>query len=139
MWANKADSACHSCYPSGPHPIPRYYTDTRNYTHAIHTDKHARMYTKSSNAQLTTSQRRSSNLLSVNKQTPTYSSDKTDANMDFCSQRMLSPVIFQAACHLMSFMNDANYAYQLIPTSIKYFTNTPGCRHLLRVKPWKPC
>lgn len=78
-------------------------------------------------------------LLSVNKQTPTYSSDKTDANMDFCSQWMLSPVIFQAACHLMSFMNDANNAYQLIPTSIKYFTNAPGCHHLLQVKPWKPC
>lgn len=135
---NKAESSCHSPQPSGPHPSSPRYTDTRNYTR--HTRKHTRMYTKSSNAQLTLSQRQSSKLV-VSKQTKpqlTAVTKKTDANMDFCSQWMSSPLISRAARHLMSFVMDANYAYQFIPTSSQYFTNAPGCRKkMLWAKPWK--
>lgn len=97
--------------------------------HTCHTRKHTRMYTKSSNAQLTLSERQSSKL--VSKQTKpqlTAVTKKTDANMDFCSQWMSSPLISRAARHSMSFVTDANYAYQFIPTSTQYFTKASGCR-----------
>lgn len=135
---NKAESSCHSPQPSGPHPSSPRYTDTRNYTHAIHANTHA--CTQSHQMPNSHCPRDNlQNLLSVNKQNPNLQqTKKTDANMDFCSQWMSSPLISRAARHLMSFVMDANYAYQFIPTSSQYFTNDPGCRKkMLWAKPWK--
>lgn len=113
-----------------PRPPPRPPLHRHQELHTCHTRKHTRMYTKSSNAQLTLSQRQSSKLVSkqTKPQLTAVTKKKTDANIDFCSQWMSSPLISRAARHLMSFVMDANYAYQFIPTSTQYFTNAPGCR-----------
>lgn len=66
---NKAESSCHSPQPSGPHPSSPRYTDTRNYTHAIHANTHA--CTQSHQMPNSHCPRDNlQNLLSVNKQNP---------------------------------------------------------------------
>lgn len=81
MWANKAEKCLpFMLNPSGPPPLPpSYYANTGKRTHATHTHTPARTHDvhKSSNALLTTSHQ----LLSVNKHTPTYSSDRIDADV----------------------------------------------------------
>lgn len=70
MWSNKAEGACHSNEPPGPHPWPSL--DTRK--HTCHTLTRAQKK-KTTNDQMPYSQH------PVNKQTPTYSSDTTDAEL----------------------------------------------------------
>lgn len=57
MWSNKAEGACHSNEPPGPHPWPSL--DTRKHTHATHLHTHKKKNKKKthiwSNALLTTS------------------------------------------------------------------------------------
>lgn len=74
MWSNKAEGACHSNEPPGPHPWPSL--DTRKHTHATHLHTHKKKQKqKPTNDQMPYSQH------PVNKQTPTYSSDTTDAEL----------------------------------------------------------
>lgn len=119
-------------------PLPQLL-HRRQKTHTCHTHKHARMYT---NHQMPYSHPRDDLQTVVSKQTnPNLQQWQNWCRCinRFCSQWMLSPVIFQAACHFMSFMYDTNYVYKCIPTSIQHFLNAPGCHYLLQVKSWKPC
>lgn len=82
MWANKAESACRSCQPSGPHPFPSYYTDTRKRTHAIHIHTSTHAHTRIIKCPTHNIPETIFKLLSVNKQTPTYSSDRSGADVE---------------------------------------------------------
>lgn len=120
-------------------PLPQVITQTpEKRTHATHIHTNTRTHVhKSSNALLTTSQRQSPKLLSINKQTPTYSSDRidTDENIDLVHRGGWCRLRSFFFCHFMSFMCDANYVYKCDhPTSIQYFLNTPGQHYFLEKK-----
>lgn len=80
-------------------------------------------------------------LLSVNKQTPTYSSDRIGADVQIG--------LVHTGCCLWSFFKLCailclscmiqTYVYKCKPTTIQHVLNTPGRHYLLRVKSWKPC
>lgn len=90
-----------------PHPL----LHRRQELHTCHTRKHTRIYTKSSNAQLTVPETIFKKF-SVNKQNPNLQQwQETDANMDFCFKMDVVVVtLFPSYFVVVFFVMDANYA-----------------------------
>lgn len=109
------------CLPfSGPHPFPSYYTDAIKPTHATHTYTHTHTHTKIIKCPTHNIAETFFKLLSVNKQTPTYSSDTIDAdeNSDLFTLDAV-PVIFKlcaifVCCLIHTLFTKCN------PTSIRF-------------------
>lgn len=112
-------------------PLPRVITHTPENSHMLHTHTHTRTRTHTHTQIIKCPTHNIPEtifkLLSVNKQTPTYSSDRIDADeyIDLVHPWMLSPVIFFFFSSCVPFcvflMCDTNYVYKCYLTSIQIF------------------
>lgn len=138
MWANKAEKKCLPFMLTllVPTPSQSYYTDTRK---RAHTHTHTSTHTHSQFTECPTHNipEKIFKLLSVNKQTPTYSSDRIDTNR-FSSHWVSSSVFFFPSCAIfcLFFCMIQTMLYKCNPTSIQHFPNTSGQHYSLRAESW---
>lgn len=119
--------------PLVPTPSPSYYRRQKKNAHMPHTYTQARTHARTQIIKCPTHNIPETifKLLSVNKQTPTYSSDRIDADVEieFSSHWVLSSVVFPSRVPFNVFLCMIQTVYMCNPTSIQYFLNTPGRRY----------
>lgn len=102
-------------------PLPEYIHRHQKNAHVLHTHTHTHHHQCPTHNIPETIFKQ----LSVNKQTPTYSSDRIDADENYYDSVQLRCCLW-SFCHFMSFMRDTNYVYKRNPATIQYLLNTPG-------------